>query len=58
MQNKERVSVRLDAMHLRLLGELEPLYGNSMSEVARFLLVESLEAKHGLERLRQKKAIK
>ena len=50
--------MRLDSIHLKLLHDLEPLYGNSKSEVARYLLVESIEAKHGLERLREKKAIK
>lgn len=58
MSTKKQVSVRLDTIHLRELGDLQPHYGNSPSEVARYLLVESLEHKHGLERLREKKAIR
>jgi hypothetical protein len=58
MATKEQVSVRLDSIHLKLLRDLEPMYGNSKSEVARYLLVESIEEKHGLERLREKKAIR
>lgn len=58
MPTKEQVSVRLDAIHLKELQDLQPHYGNSNSEVARYLLVESLEQKHGLAGLREKKAIR
>lgn len=57
-EQKEQVSVRLDPLHVKLMMDLDPLYGNSKSEVARYLLVEALEHKHGLERLREKKAIR
>lgn len=52
------MSVRLDPAHLRELRDLEPHYGNSPAEVARFLIVEGLEQKHGLDKLREKKAIR
>jgi hypothetical protein len=55
---KNQISIRLDPMHLRELEDLQPHFGNSNGEVARHLLVESLEHKHGLDRLREKKAIK
>ena len=58
MAVKKQVNVRLDAVHLRELKDLQPHFGTSNSEVARYLLVESLEQKHGLEGLREKKAIK
>lgn len=52
------MNVRLDPVHLKELRDLQPHFGNSNSEVARYLLVESLEQKHGLEGLREKKAIR
>jgi Arc/MetJ-type ribon-helix-helix transcriptional regulator len=58
MANKTQVSVRLDPMHLRELRDLEPHFGNNASEVARTLLVQMLEQKHGLDRLREKRAIR
>lgn len=58
MGNKTQVSVRLDPVHVKELHDLQPHYGNTAGEVARFLLVESLEHKHGLEKLREKKAIR
>ena len=58
MPTKEQVSVRLDSTCLKLLEDLEPVYGNSKSEVARFLLIEGLERKHGLDLMREKKAIR
>lgn len=58
MVNKTQVSVRLDPVHLKELNDLQPHFGNTPSEVARHLLVESLEHKHGLDRLREKKAIR
>jgi hypothetical protein len=58
MVTKEQISVRLDPIHLRLLQGLTPLYGTTKGEVARYLIVESLEEKHGLDALREKKAIK
>jgi hypothetical protein len=58
MSTKRQVNVRLDAVHLRELRDLQPHFGNSNSEVARTLLIQSLEEKHGLEGLREKKAIR
>jgi hypothetical protein len=58
MASKDQLSVRLDPIHLKLLHDLEPLYGNSKGEVARYLLVEAIERKQGLDRLREKKAIR
>jgi len=58
MTEKRQVNVRLDPVHLKELRDLQPHFGNSNSEVARYLLVESLEQKHGLEGLREKKAIR
>jgi len=58
MPTKSQVSVRLDPTHLRELKDLQPHYGNSNGEVARWLLVEALERKHGLDGLREKKAIR
>jgi hypothetical protein len=58
MANKDQISVRLDPVHLKELHDLQPHFGNSNSEVARYLLVESLQQKHGLEGLREKKAIR
>ena len=58
MTVKNQVSVRLDAAHLKELEDLQPHYGNSRGEVARYLLVEALQAKYGMDRLRQRKAIR
>lgn len=58
MSEKRQVNVRLDPAHLRELRDLQPHYGNSAAEVARHLLVDALEQKHGLEGLREKKAIR
>jgi hypothetical protein len=52
------MNVRLDPVHIRELADLQPHFGNSPGEVARTLLVECLEQKHGLDRLREKKAIR
>lgn len=40
--NKTQVSVRLDAIHVRELRDLQLHCGNTASEVARYLIVESL----------------
>lgn len=58
MVTKHQVSIRLHPAILRELEDLQPHFGNSNSEVARRLLTEILEQKHGLERLRQKGAIR
>jgi hypothetical protein len=58
MSGKKQVNVRLDPVHVKELRDLQDQYGNSVSEVARYLLIESLEGKYGLERLRERKAIK
>jgi hypothetical protein len=58
MPGKHQVALRLDPVHLRELRDLQPHYGNSNGEVARYLIVEALEQKHGLAGLREKKAIK
>lgn len=58
MSVKRQVNVRLDPIHLKELADLQPHFGNSPGEVARTLLVQSLEEKHGLDRLREKKAIR
>lgn len=58
MAIKDQISVRLSRTCLKLLEDLEPVYGDSKSEVARFLVVEGLERKHGLDLMREKKAIR
>jgi hypothetical protein len=58
MPNKKQVNVRLDNVHLRELEDLQPHFGSTHSEVARTLLIEALEQKHGLDGLREKKAIR
>ena len=58
MPAKNQISVRLDPVHLRELQDLQPHFGNSKGEVARYLLVEALVQKHSLDGLRQKKAIR
>ncbi len=58
MQQKSQVSVRLAPAHLKELEDLQPHFGDSKSEVARHLLIEALEEKHGLDGLRIKKAIR
>jgi hypothetical protein len=58
MTAKRQVNVRLDPAHIRELTDLEPHFGNSPAEVARALLIQMLEQKHGLAGLRQKKAIR
>jgi len=58
MPTKNQISIRLDTVHLKELTDLQPHYGNSKGEVARYLLVEALERKHGLDGLREKKAIR
>jgi len=57
MRNKSQLSVRLDRVHFKELEDLTPHYGTTRGEVARFLLIEALQDKHGLDRLREKKAI-
>jgi hypothetical protein len=58
MATKSQVNVRLDPMQRKLLRGLEGFYGSSEGEIARYLIVEALEQKHGLESLRRKKAIR
>lgn len=58
MTEKIQVNVRLDRVHVKELRDLQPHFGNSPGEVARTLLVQSLEQKHGLDKLREKKAIR
>jgi hypothetical protein len=58
MSAKRQVNVRLDPVHLKELHDLQPHFGNSNGEVARYLFMESLEQKHGLGGLREKKAIR
>jgi hypothetical protein len=58
MTVKKQVNLRLDPIHVRELRDLQPHFGNSPGEVARNLLIESLQEKHGLDGLREKKAIR
>jgi len=58
MTQKSQVSVRLAPAHLKELEDLQPHFGDTKSEVARYLLIEALEEKHTLEGLRHKKAIR
>jgi hypothetical protein len=55
---KKQFNVRLDGVHLKELEDLQPHYGNTAGEVARFLIVGGLERKHTLDGLREKKAIR
>jgi hypothetical protein len=55
---KKQFNVRLDSVHLKELEDLQPHYGNTAGEVARYLIVEGLEHKHTLAGLREKRAIR
>jgi hypothetical protein len=58
MTVKKQFNLRLDPVHVKELRDLQPHFGNSPGEVARALLIESLQQKHGLDGLREKKAIR
>jgi len=61
MPQKQRIQILLDEVHLKLLEELQPYFGNSLSEVARSIILRWLEGNIGssnLEKLRQKGVIK
>ncbi len=58
MVRKGQVAVGLDAVHLELIDDLRPFYGNSRSEVIRNIIIDWLEAKYGLEGLKKKKVVK
>ena len=55
---KTPCTVRLDNVHLALIDELMPFYGNSRPEVVRMIIIEWFKEEYGLDRLREKKAIK
>ncbi len=57
-KTKGRVMVGLDDVHLQLIDELQPFFGNSRPEVIRNLIIDWLKKEHGLEKLREKGAIK
>lgn len=57
-KTKGRVMVGLDDVHLQLIDELQPFFGNSRPEVIRNLIIDWLKKEYGLERLREKGAIK
>jgi metal-responsive CopG/Arc/MetJ family transcriptional regulator len=56
--SKDRVTVGLDEIHLQLIDELMPFFGNSRPEVIRNLIIDWLRKEYGLEKIREKKAIK
>lgn len=61
MAQKERIQIRLDETHVELLEDLQPYFGNSLSEVARNLILRWIENNIGsphLEKLREKGAVK
>lgn len=58
MAQKDRIMVRFDPVHLKLLDDLQPFFGNSRPEVIRTIVLAWLQAQHGIEGLRAKKAVR
>jgi len=61
MTQKQRVQILLDEVHVKLLSELQPYFGNSLSEVSRNIILRWVEENIGsphLEKLREKGVIK
>jgi len=58
MTPKDQLTIRLDPIHLKLLDDWLPFYGNSRPEVVRFIVIDWLRSKYGDDGLRKKKAIK
>ena len=57
-KTKDQLTLRLDKIHLKLIDELKPFYGNSRPEVIRSLVIDWFKKEYGLERLKEKGAIK
>lgn len=58
MGQKDQLTIRLDAIHLRLIDDLQPFYGNSRPEVVRAIVIDWLKSQLGNEALRKKRAIR
>ena len=58
MSRKDQLTVRLDPIHLKLIDDYIPFYGNSRPEVVRIIVIDWLQHRLGDEGLREKKAIK
>ena len=58
MSRKDQLTVRLDSVHLKLIDDFIPFYGNSRPEVIRTIVIDWLQHSLGDEGLRKKKAIK
>ncbi len=58
MAQKDQLTIRLDTIHLRLLDDLQPFYGNSRPEVVRAIVIDWLKSQLGNEVLRKKRAIR
>lgn len=58
MSQKDPITIRLDPVHLALLDDWMPYFGNSRPEVVRYIVLDWLRLRLGDEGLRAKKAIK
>ncbi len=58
MVRKGQVAVALDTVHLELIDDLQPFFGNSRSEVIRNIVINWLKDEIGLEGLKKKKVVK
>jgi len=58
MGKKEDLTIYLDPIHLRLIDDLMPFYGNSRPEVVRNIVLDWLKANMGWETIRKRKGVK
>ena len=57
-KQKRGVTIKLDEIHFQMIQNLQPFYGNSQSEVIRYIVLNWLENKFTLHDLEKIKAIK
>ena len=58
MPGKTKLTVNLDPIHLDLLADLMPFYGNGPAEVARNVIVDWLRTNLGWDTIRKRKGVK
>ncbi len=58
MARKAPLSVYLDEIHLELVDDLMPFYGNARAEVVRNIVIDWLKSNVGWEAIRKRKGVK
>jgi hypothetical protein len=56
--NKDQLSLKIDGSHLRALEQLEPGFGNNVSEIIRYIVIDWLMKNMGPAWMKEKGLIK